>query len=182
MLYEFLMTERSAILAQCERETFNILGARPTSELLKVGWNLFYNQLIDVLKRNGSQADPTDQNLYAIEAASHGKEYLRLGYTVSEVIQGYGGICQAITGVADVKKVHITTQEFQQLNLSLDVAIAEAVTQFSKSQAERVSTKEVERLGFLAHELRNALSSASLALQMIETGAVGVKSLTGSIL
>ncbi len=51
-------------------------------------------------------------------------------------------------------------REFNRLNFCLDIAIAEAVTEFNRGQRENAERSEVERLGFLAHELRNSLTSA----------------------
>ena len=39
-----------------------------------------------------------------------------------------------------------------------------------------------ERLGFLAHELRNQIHTASLALMAIKSGSVGVAGATGAVL
>ena len=50
------------------------------------------------------------------------------------------------------------------MNLCLDNAIASAVTEFSRERDEQtVSHGESERLGDLAHELRNRLSTAMLS-------------------
>ena len=190
MLHEFLTQERDSILAHCKEEARKNLGTRQSSRLIEEGLPVFYDQLIDFLRRDrsfdlgpemGPAAAATRSS--ATEAAKgQGKEYLRLGYTVSEVVHSYGSICQTITGAANTQGFTITGREFRQLNLSLDTAIAEAVTEFQKVQTDSVSHDEVERLGFLAHELRNALTGASLALEMVESGDVGIRSATSSIL
>jgi signal transduction histidine kinase len=190
MLFEFLIKERDPILARVKKEATKNLGTKQTSELIEEGLPIFYDQLIGLLQRNrpfdlAPEAGPAAvaNRSSALEAAkSQGKEYLRLGYTVSEVVHGYGTICQAITGAANDKNFKITAQEFRHLNLSLDTAIAEAVTEFQKIQTESVSHAEVKRLGFLAHELRNALMGAAIALEMIESGDVGIRSATSGIL
>jgi signal transduction histidine kinase len=73
-------------------------------------------------------------------------------------------------------------REFNRLNFCIDIAIAEAVTEFNRGQRENAEHSEVQRLGFLAHELRNSLSSASLAYELIKTGKVGVDGSTSRIL
>lgn len=62
------------------------------------------------------------------------------------------------------------------------MAIAEAVTEFSRIQRETIARDEVQRLGALAHELRNALANATTAFQLIETGVVGCKGSTSRVL
>jgi signal transduction histidine kinase len=98
------------------------------------------------------------------------------------VIHGYGSICQAITEYAQEKKFSISPWEFHELNLCLDVAIAYAVTQFTDVTKQETEKKELLRFGELAHELRNALGSATLAHEMIIKGTVGGASNTSRIL
>ena len=190
MLHEFLTRERESVLLRCKQQMMKNLGTRQTSEMVEEGLPVFYDQLIEILQRDGSfeldsESNPTamaTRSSAAEAARNQGKEYLRLGYPISEVVHSYGAICQSITGAANIQDFNITSHEFRQLNLSLDIAIAEAVTEFQKVQTEWVTNAEVERLGFLAHELRNSLMGASLALEMIQSGDVGIKSATSSIL
>lgn len=64
------------------------------------------------------------------------------------------------------------------LNLCLDDAIAEAVTEYGQLRAH----EGTERLGQIAHELRNLLNSACLAFDVLKTGSVGVGGSTGAVL
>ena len=47
------------------------------------------------------------------------------------------------------------------------------MTEFDRARREDAEVDEVQRLGFLAHEMRNALNSAVIAYRMIKTGRVG---------
>jgi signal transduction histidine kinase len=182
MLHDFLTRERSTILAEAKQRASKTQGTRMTSSVQEEGWGIFYDELVGLLKRNQPFESHGEKGLHTVEAEKQGKEYLRLGYTVSEVVHGYGIICQTITSLATTLGFNITAREFQQLNLSLDTAIAESVSEFGKIGIETVDRAEVKRLGFLAHELRNCLQSATLSLEMIESGIVGIRSGTGSLL
>ncbi len=182
MLHEFLIREREPILAQCEQEILSFGASREAGGLPANGWHIFYDELIDLLQRDQPFEFHVERGIHTKGAESHGKEYLRLGYTVSEVVHSYGVICQSITEFAQKLDYPITSREFRQLNLSLDTAIAEAVTEFEKVKSEQRDVKETERLGFLAHELRNSLQSATIALEMIEGGSFGARSNTGGVL
>ena len=48
--------------------------------------------------------------------------------------------------------------------------------------ARLVDNQSTERLGHLAHELRNALNTASLAVSMLKTGRVAIGGSTGQLL
>jgi len=91
-------------------------------------------------------------------------------------------LCQAITQYATEKEANITANEFNILNGSLDIAIASAVSEFHYRSNEVSEMGEVKRLGFLAHELRNTLSSATVAHEMIKAGVVGTGGSTAKVL
>lgn len=67
----------------------------------------------------------------------------------------------------------------------MDNAIAVAATEFNVQRDNIFADKDVqanERLGFFAHELRNHLNSAMLALTAIKSGSVGLTGATGAVL
>ncbi|GAA5068846.1 hypothetical protein GCM10025759_04990 [Lysobacter panacisoli] len=119
-------------------------------------------------------------------AAQHGKELMQHGFTVEEVVHDYGDLCQAITDLAFELDVQIEVDEFRILNRCLDNAIANAVTEFGYQRDIVVADQHAHdlnaRLGFLAHELRNQLSTATLALSVIRNGSVGISGATGGVL
>jgi len=182
MLHDFLTRERSTILQEAKEKALDMQGTRVTSAAVEEGWGIFYDELVGLLKRDQPFEFHAEKGLHTLTAAKQGKEYLKLGYTISEVVHSYGIICQAITSLATKLGFEITAREFQQLNLSLDTAIAESVSEYRKIGTENVDRAEIKRLGYLAHELRNCLQSATIALEMIESGIVGVKSGTGGML
>ena len=179
MLHEFLAMNRTEILELSSEKTKQLAGIRGDSEQLKVGLPLFYEQLIKVLEKKLSN-HPREEMLMA--AASHGKEFLNLGYSLSHVVHSYGSMCQAITEIASRKNANISADEFNILNGCLDIAIAAAVSEFQFRSNEATEERELNHLGFLAHELRNALSSATVAQEMIKAGLVGVGGSTASVL
>jgi signal transduction histidine kinase len=210
MLHQFLLANEKEILAMTEKKSMALAGVRPNSAQLKKGLPIFYKQLMAVLVLNqrlalnppavendekmekaAAQNDesamatasghPDDASL-AVSAGIHGTELQRLGYTLSHVVHAYGAMCQSITELAVKKNAIITSDEFHELNRCLDVAIAGAVTQYQAVQKDQESLREVEHLGFLAHELRNALSTVSMAIELIKEGTVGFRGSTGLVL
>ncbi len=178
MLYKFLERYRIEILALAEEKISQLAGPLLSSEELRQGLPIFFELLIDFLR---NPIDSTEKKMI-VSAAQHGKELLRLNYTLSHVVHSYGAMCQAITELAQRKKSIISAQEFNDLNLCLDVAIASAVTEFQFHSVHASEEREVQHLGFLAHELRNALSSATVAQDMIRQGLVGMGGSTAKVL
>ncbi len=179
MLYQFLEERRSDILVLCEQKLTFLSDAKSSSAEMNLGLPVFYDELIEILRvdelsSTREAVNSLTQKLHTASAARRGKESLELGYTISQVVHGYGTLCQAITEYAEQNREKpIEAREFNRLNYCLDVAIAEAVTAFNRAQVEVNARAEVQRLGFLAHEMRNALNSLAAAHQLIKKGVIG---------
>jgi signal transduction histidine kinase len=80
----------------------------------------------------------------------------------------------------------IQVDEFRTLNRCLDNAIADAVTEFAYQRDLSFADKRLqtfnERLGSLAHELRNLIHTATLVVSAIKAGNVGFGGATGAVL
>lgn len=181
-LHDFLEKNKEEILVLSEKKTIELAALRPNSDELQKGLPIFFDQLIKVLAKNRAIVSVSDETKILDSAGLHGKELMRLGYTLSHVVHAYGAICQAITQVASDTKAPVTALEFHNLNRCLDIAIAGAVTQFEAFRIADTKAREVEHLGSLAHELRNALSRATVASEMINKGIVGASGSTAQVL
>lgn len=187
MLHEFLSAERKNILSLCAQTLLGLSGSRSSSDEMEVGLPAFYDELIEVLRADEQETreivNHISGTVHRDAAMRRGKESSKLGYTISQVVHGYGALCQSITQyAAEHSDEPIGQREFSRLNFCLDIAIAEAVTEFNKVQQDATAQDEVQRLGFLAHEMRNALSNASMAQLSIKTGLVGVRGSTNQVL
>jgi signal transduction histidine kinase len=177
MLFDFLKENRNEILAAAARDSLMLAGSRPSSLQLEAGLPFFFEQLQNILRYE----KPKDTEL-AMSAGQFGLELLRLGYTLSHTVHVYGSLCQSITSLATKLNDRMTSEEFQSLNRCLDVAIASAVTEYQRLRDTQVKELEIQRCGFCAHELRNALSAANMSFQLIKSGVVGISGSTGQIL
>lgn len=199
MLHEFLWHNRLELIARCRAKVALRPAPEARSEELEHGITLFLDQLIKTLR-----VEQTAQPLLSRQvsgpsgganailsevgeaAAQHGRELLHHGFTVDQVVHDYGDLCQALTELAAELDTPIAIDEFHTLNRCLDNAIAGAVTGFNYQRDIGVADHQAhalnERLGFFAHELRNLLQTATLALSVIKTGHVGLSGATGDIL
>lgn len=182
MLHDFLSTRRSRILAAIRDKTAAISESKPSSAALERGLADFYDLLVEVLKTQAAGGGKAAPKHSSPATTLHGGEARRLGYSVSQVVHGYGVICQAITEAADAEGSPITAAEFGTLNLSLDVAIAEALTGYETSSNEASASGAERAKVDLVHQLRNALTCAVVAHTMIAKGLVGVGGSTNSML
>lgn len=181
MLHEFLVKNRQSILALARAKAFLISDDKPTSDESEGGLPRFYDRLVRELEREaGGLPRRSASELGGDSPASHGRELLRLGYTVSQVVHAYEILSQAVTERAQVTRTAISASEFTSLNRCVDVAIAEAVAAFSEDAGEDVDSNK--RMGFLVHELRNGLTAAILAHAMVRKGVVGAGGSTDALL
>ena len=179
MLYEFLRDHRETVLARSRERIRADAGLQITDAELSEGVPVFVDQLVHVLRREGGvpsesgQTAAGERTAMDESAARYGEALLRVGFTISQVVRGYGAVCQTITGLLDELGIPASAREYETLNRCLDNAIAEAVASFEALTDRGVAAREVEHLGSLAHELRNALSVAMSAVQLLKQRSIG---------
>ena len=181
MLDEFLITNRDTIIARAQSRVASRMDPNLSDAQLLNGIPVFLNQLGDAL-RLAKSSDVVDHEQIGKTAGRHGCELLRLGLSIGQVVHTYGDVCQSITSLAVDQDILMSGEEFQTLNLCLDDAIAEAVTEYARQREGTIMDRGTERLGALAHEQRNLLQTAILSFHMIQSGRVPVAGSTGLIL
>lgn len=199
MLHEFLTTNKADLIERCRLKVAKRLVPKGAGTgCLAHGVPSFLDQLIKTLKveqtsepmRSRRVSGPSGGGAVVSEiaatAALHGRELSEQGFTVDQVVHDYGDLCQAITDLAFECGVPIDIDEFRTLNRCLDNGIADAVTEYAFQRNSLVESNSVkamnERLGFLAHELRNHIHTATLAVMAIKAGNVGATGATGALL
>jgi signal transduction histidine kinase len=198
VLHEFLTTNKADLIERCRLKVAKRLSPKGGGKELAHGVPSFLDQLIKTLEveqtsepmRSRRVSGPSGGGAVASEiaatAALHGRELSEQGFTVDQVVHDYGDLCQAITDLAFERGVPIDIDEFRTLNRCLDNGIADAVTEYAFQRHSLVASNTVkamnERLGFLAHELRNHIHTATLAVMAIKAGNVGATGATGALL
>ena len=198
MLHEFLTTNKADLIERCQLKVAKRIAPKVASQELAHGIPRFLDQLIKTLEveqtsepmRSRRVSGPAGGGAVVSEiaatAALHGRELSEQGFTVDQVVHDYGDLCQAIADLAFERGVPIQVDEFRTLNRCLDNGIADAVTEYAFQRNSLVESNSVkalnERLGFLAHELRNLLHTATLAVMAIKAGNVGATGATGALL
>jgi signal transduction histidine kinase len=181
VLDEFIVSNRAAILERARARVASRTSPQPTDVELTNGIPLFLDQLGDALQ-SAKSSDVIDHSQISNSAGRHGHDLLRMGLTVAQVVHDYGDVCQAITQIAVELGASISSEEFRTLNLCLDDAIAGAVTEFAHQRERAITNLGSERLGILAHEQRNLLTTAMLARTSIRSGRVPASGSTGQVL
>ncbi len=201
MLHEFLFNNRQDLIARCRFKAAQRPTPRVTEEAFGHGIPIFLAQLIKTLEieqtRNpglsrrisgpAGGVTPHSKNASEIDTSAtvHGAELLDDGFTVDQVVHAYGDLCQAIADLAYDRGEPFEIDEFRTLNRCLDNAIAGAVTEFMYQRdtliADRQANNLNERLGSLAHEMRNLIHTATLAFSAVKSGNIGALGSTGAV-
>ncbi len=183
MLSEFVSANRIEIIERCRARVAERMAPKATAFELEEGIPLFLDLLEATLR---SKLEVAPAPVADTTAATHGESLLRQGFTIGQVVHDYGDVCQTITTMAVERTAPISPDEFRTLNLCLDDAIADAVSEFGRLEKidiiEADSKRATEDLGFLAHELRNLLGTATLACEALRNGSVGTSGSTGAVL
>ena len=184
MLHEFVLLNRDELIRRCRARVATRSIPLPSEAELTSGVPLFLDQLIESLKSGLAQSAAMDSS-----ARAHGLDLLNHGFTVSQVVHGYGDVCQSITALADETGAPISVADFSALNRCLDDAIASAVTMFGRESLHQASLKRStdaersgERVGFFVHELRNLVGTAIVAFEVLKQGQTGISGSTGAVL
>jgi len=199
MLHQFLAAHRTELIDRCRSKVAQRPVPVATDAELAHGIPLFLDQLIKTLRmeqtsepmRSRKVSGPSGGGTPVLSeiggtAARHGRELLENGFSIDQVVHDYGDLCQAITEAAFEYDAPIHVNEFQTLNRCLDNAIADAVTEFAYQRDLAVADRRLqtfnERMGSVAHELRNLIHTATLVLSTIKSGNVGFGGATGAVL
>lgn len=198
-MHRFLLNNRDELIARCKTKVARRPHHDATEAQLANGVPLFLDQLTRTLlaEQEGewtesaeisgpSGGDVTALSEMGVSATAHGKQLLELGFPVDQVVHAYGDLCQSITDLAVERDAPFSVDTFRTLNRCLDNAIADAVTAFAVQRDAlvdgRKAAEENEKLGYLAHELRNHLNVSLLSFAAIESGRLSISGSTGAMM
>lgn len=181
MLRDFVQANRDLILGRAQGRVIARMGASTTDKDRTKGLPVFLDQLGESLRKE-TEREAVDHTELQKSAQQHGHDLFHHGLSVDQVVHDYGDLCQVITELAAEQDALVDVNEFRTLNLCLDDAIAGAVTAYSAAHDRVISDQGTERLGILAHEMRNALNSAILAFGSIKQGVVATSGSTSATL
>jgi len=166
-LHAVLSAKRNDVMLRWKEQVHGRLvpEAMSSTELLD-HLPAFLDTVIDALREDAGDDElaPAPQ---AGDPASHGEQRLRLGFSLDSVVREYGALRDAIVATAVDAGEEITLREIQLVfDLTID-GIAHAVTEYTFQRDVELMRQANEHFAFVAHELRNPLSSATAAFQLL---------------
>jgi signal transduction histidine kinase len=184
MLQEFIVANREEIIARARLRVSSRTVAKWSDTRLEHGVPVLLTQIVEALAiaRGPHPSGVVPSTQISDTAALHGHDLLKNGLTVAQVVNGYGDVCQVVTDLAGEAAIAISPQEFHVFNNCLDEAVAGAVTAYAQQRERDLAYEGTERLGVLAHEMRNLLNTMTLAFAIVREGKVGLGGSTGAML
>jgi signal transduction histidine kinase len=177
MLTAFIGDNRDEIIARTRARVSTRSAPGRDDVQLERGIPLFLEQLVVKLTSSATSSDKIKSS-----ATTNGADMSRRGFTIKQVVEGYGDVCQVVTELSIERNAPISTEDFRALNGALDTATTEAVSGYQAQRDVTRSAQGTERLGFLAHELRNHLYRAMLSYELLKRGDVAINGGTGAVL
>ncbi len=129
----------------------------------------FLDEITDDLREADEPTTPENSALQKASAADHGAQRLRLGFSLEAVVKEYGALRDAIVAVAREAGAEISFAELQAVFGCIVTGIAHAVSEYSRQRDAELMRQANEHFAFVAHELRNPLASAKLALSLLKS-------------
>ncbi|HEY5243518.1 MAG TPA: sensor histidine kinase [Polyangiaceae bacterium] len=169
-LHEVLAAQRDEVMVRWKAQVRGTI-APETMRPVELVNHLpkFLDEIVSALREDAGLSTRGPSALDSPTAAGHGEQRLRLGFSLDAVVREYGVLRDAIVATARDAGAEITFRELHVLSDALISGIAHAVTEYTQQRDAELLRQANEHFAFIAHELRNPLSSATMALHLLKT-------------
>jgi signal transduction histidine kinase len=116
-------------------------------------------EFLDLIRSGDSNA-----LLGAQRAREHGRQRFQLGFSAQDVVYEYGVLLEVLHDVAERNVLLLSRAEARYLDRVFFDASYRAVAEFASQQERARAEQAGKHISFLAHDLRDALNTAQLAL------------------
>jgi signal transduction histidine kinase len=163
-LSEFIRRERDAIVAAWESKVRDEIVRRDlTPEQLLDDLHLLIDQVIEELELSSGRLVEGGRSAVA---RAHGRQRHTVRHELADVVREYGLLFEAVVELSERLGIELYARDVLNLSRCLYTGAAQAAEEFAlKSDAER-RRADFEFFAFLAHEIRNPLSSARMAWEL----------------
>jgi signal transduction histidine kinase len=143
-----------------------------TDQQLLDSMQVFVDQVIDGLDR---QSGPLVDEQRSAIAGEHGSERQQLRQDLYNLVREYGHFLDCLGEVAEKEGIQLEVSGVFALSRLLNAGAAAAAHEFAKRAELEREAINAQHFAFLAHELRNPLSSARLAWELLRRPAASAQ-------
>lgn len=168
-LHDILASKRDDIVARWVDEVRGTIApeAMPPVEL-EDHIPRFVDEILASLREDAGLPTSGETADGGATAAGHGAQRLRLGFGLDSVVREYGCLRAVILDAARDAGADPTLRELEVLFDAIIHGIAFAVTEYTKQRDAETLRQANEHFSFIAHELRNPLSSALTSFEVLQ--------------
>jgi hypothetical protein len=168
-LHDVLVVKRDEVLRRWKTQVQGTLApeAMPTLEIIDHVPE-FLDEILAALRADAGLLSVPPPSKRSKIAATHGAQRLRLGFSLDAVVREYGALRHAIVGAASDEGAELSLRELEVLVDCIVNGVASAVTEYTQRRDAELVRQANEHFAFIAHELRNPLSSATVALELLK--------------
>ncbi len=169
-LHEVLAAKRSDVLLRWMAQVRGSLApeAMPPLELVN-HIPEFLDEVVSALRMDAGLPPHGPSPEQSTTAAGHGAQRLRLGFSLDSVVREYAALREAVVDSAKEFRSPPTFRELHVLFDTMITGIAHAVTEYARQRDAELLRHANEHFAFIAHELRNPLSSAMTAFNLLKS-------------
>jgi signal transduction histidine kinase len=173
-LDEILLARRDELIERWRQRVLGTVSPRtlPAPEIIN-SLPIFLEQLIEALRRARTAAVASPALDHSESAAHHGSQRFRAGFSVQAVVREYGILRDCIFDLLQETGAELSLDELRVLSHALSTGVADAVSRFSQERDAELERQAAEHLAFLAHELRNPITSARFAIDLLRQKSEG---------
>src|SRR5512140_989059 len=167
-LHELLTSRSEEVMQRWQRSVQGTLAPQSMPRVeLRDHLPEFLQEIVGALRKDSGLDSAVPQAALVTTAEGHGEQRLRLGFSLDSVVREYGAMRDAIVAMANDFGVRMSFDDLQVVFDCMITGIARAVSQYSYERDAELLRHANEHFAFIAHELRNPLSSAMTAVQLL---------------
>lgn len=179
VLHEFMAGHRAQLLERA-LESLRPRDPGSTDDQLLDGIPAVFDMMVANLRQNaGVPAVPASPEQVG---ANVGRSRQQGRSEIGLVVYGIGAISNAVGTVGSELGLSFDAEDYRVFNQMIDASTASAIEEYSTLERAERRLEHARIVGFLAHELRNALSVAQLSYASLKRGELGINGRTGQIL
>lgn len=169
MLHEILATKRDEVM-RCWKASVQGTITPEAMHPMELIDHLptFVGEIVSALRDDAGLPAPGPLPEASATAAEHGEQRLRLGFSLDQVVREYGALRNAIVATARDSGAQISFRELEVVADATITGIARAVTEYTQQRDAELLRHANEHFAFIAHEIRNPLSTAMTALAVMK--------------
>ena len=129
---------------------------------------LLFDEMLQALSAEGAFSATAPESDGRAASAAHGAQRLRVGFDLGEVVREYEILTECILDEVEAVGGTVSMRAFRRLQALLNAGRRHAVSEYIDRRDMEMSREHSQHIAFIAHELRNPLTTAFMATTALQ--------------